>query len=133
MLMDKKDFVFCRAPRVLLIDDDPLFGVILFRVALAGKIALNHVVSPGAVEADKIRETYDFIITDYDLGNITGVQLIHSLEACNQALPTILVSSYRGIPSPNLPQSILYSIHKCEGPQRILYAAVHAFNEIVSS
>jgi CheY-like chemotaxis protein len=119
------------APRVLLIDDDPLFGAILSRLAQAGNIVLDHVVSSRSMDMHNIRDAYDFIITDYDLGNVTGIQLIQSLEACNQALPAILVSSYGGIPHPKLPPSILFSLHKCEGPQRILYRALCAYNGIV--
>ena len=124
-------FLFSTAPRVLLIDDDPLFGAILSRLAKAANIVLKHEASPGAVDAHKIRDNYDFIIADYDLQKVTGIQLIQSLESCNQALPTILVSSYGGVPSTKLPPSILLSLHKCEGPQRILYAALCAYNKMI--
>ena len=126
-----KPCLFPRGPRVLFIDDDPVFGAILTRVAHAGKIALDHITSSRAVDLRNVRKSYDLIVTDYDLGNVTGIQLIRSLEAWDQALPTILVSSYGEIPSLHLPASVLLTLHKCEGPQKILYAALRAYNGLI--
>jgi CheY-like chemotaxis protein len=122
----RREFSVTRAPRILLIDDDPLFGKTLTRVAHSANIPLVYTTTPRAVDATKIRALFDVIITDYDLQNVTGIQIIQRLEIFNQALPTILVSSYLGFRVPNLPASILFTIHKCEGPQRILHAALCA-------
>ena len=124
------EFVFHRAPRVLLIDDDPLFGGIVLRLAQAGNIILKHAKSLKALHGLDIKNSFDLIITDFELENVTGIQLIKILESRNQALPTILISSYSRILSRHLPLSIVYTLHKCEGPQRILYAALCLFNKI---
>jgi CheY-like chemotaxis protein len=128
-LLKLEGFLFPSAPRVLLVDDDPLFSGILSRLAISGNIRLEHVASPREVELATLRATYDLIITDYDLPNITGVQMIRSLELCRQDLPTVLITSFDEIPEKPLPSSVLLSMHKWEGPQRILYSSLTAFHQ----
>jgi DNA-binding NtrC family response regulator len=120
-------FLPTRPPRILLVDDDPSFGSILTRLAAAGNIHLEHRASPRGLDVSKVRESYDVIITDYDLENVTGIQLIHSLEACDQSLPTVLISSHQEIRR-EMPRSVIYSLCKSEGPQRILVAALWALD-----
>lgn len=111
-------------------DDDPLFGNILSKLAIAGNIHLEYVASLKKLDMENLKERYDLIITDYDLENLTGIQLIRVLEACNQILPTIMVSSYGKVPTGDLPPSVICSLNKSEGPQKILYNAVCAFQTL---
>ena len=110
--------------RILLIDDDVVFSKIVDKVARLGGINLTVVNSLKGWDWSTYK-TYDAIVVDYDLGNITGIQLVRSLENENSAclVPTILVSSYRN-PGRNWPASIRHFLHKSEGPQRILRVAI---------
>lgn len=111
-------------PRILLIDDDPLFGAILDRMARQGNIPLRHILSPRLLNVTGLRKSYDLLIVDYDLQNMTGIQLVRGLEGMLQSLPTLLVSSYNRITSGPLPESVFASLHKSEGPQKILWSVL---------
>ncbi len=113
------------APKILLVDDDELFGAILVRVAREGGIALTHLTSPRPLSAGKVRGVFELLIIDYDLQNVTGAQVVRGMEEARYALPTLLVTSYGKLPSRlSLPSSIVCSVPKSEGPQKILLRAV---------
>lgn len=123
---------FSHSPRLLLVDDDPLFGHILTRVARAGNIQLTHTLSPRTMNTLEVRKSFDVMIIDYGLTNVTGVQLVRALENCEQSLPTVLVSSYKILPSKTLPASIVLILHKSEGPQKILHATLSLYEDAAS-
>lgn len=114
------------SPRVLLVDDDLLFCTTLRRLAEHAGISLHTVTSVRSMEKIYFGAQFDVLITDYELPNITGIQLVRALEACGRGVPSVLVTSYAGVPGV-LPSSILASLHKSEGPQRILCAAVSLY------
>ncbi len=118
------------APRVLLIDDDPLFGGIFQRVAHTGNVYLHHIGSPNEVRAERVRKDYDLIICDYELKNLTALQMLRVLEAARQSLPTVLISSYLQFPKTKLPESVFACLHKSAGPQKILFETLSAFNKL---
>ncbi len=119
-----------KLPRILLVDDDPVFGMILRQTAEKAKLPLTHILSPAKLDIRKVRDNYDLLISDYDLENVTGVQLTRQLETFGQSLPTILISAYGKLPDVQLPNSILCSLQKAEGPQKILYTSLNAYQQI---
>ena len=114
-------------PRILFVDDDALFGALMSRLAEKGKIPLCHVTSPREINLVRLKETYDIMILDYELQNVSGIQLVRSFEVLSLNIPTLLISSYSKLPNHQLPSSVISFMHKSNGPQAILWSAIKNF------
>ena len=113
-----------RQPRILLIDDDPVFGKIMQRVAECAKVRLTFVATAeqlGSVDPS----SFDVGILDYDLGSVTGVDVVRDFDRHKQ-LPIVLVSQAVRSPESDWPGSIRQFICKDKGPHKIIVAAVEA-------
>ena len=111
----------------MLIDDDPVYGAIIQKLAGLGGIQLTYV----RLVRDWDWKTYplfDVVVVDYDLSTMSGVQLVRSLEKLYRPVPTLLISNYKQIPvDSGFPGENFIS--KTVGPQRILFAALKAAEE----
>ena len=115
-------------PQILLVDDDPVFGKILSRLAEQSRVNLTYCRSLEEV-GEKASWHYHSAIVDYDLGTATGIELIRQLEKVLEAVPIILVSSSSSridIPISRWPESIKGFLQKSLGHVAILEAAVAA-------
>lgn len=114
-------------PRVLLIDDEETFGQLMSRVALKAKIPLKYF--PRISEPSEIPD-FDVAVVDYDLGNVTGVQLARLFEHLGEVKPVILISESTDIRDKNWPHSVQKFMSKSEGPLSILLEALKATDKV---
>lgn len=124
-----------RSPRILLVDDDPIFGSVMTAVATALGFDVRY-----AAEADGVLRGHDalgcdVLIVDYDLGELSGVELAERL--CNDldGAPIILVSSTARSPDRDgaWPPCIAGFALKSDGVARILAQAEAAWCRVEAS
>ena len=80
------------SPRILLVDDDPVFRAVMVRLAQAEGIDLEAYDSVLEVEPFSRIQSYDGAIFDYHLGQQDGLDLGRCLKPFFSAVPTLLVS-----------------------------------------
>jgi DNA-binding NtrC family response regulator len=108
-------------PKLLLVDDDRLFTMIISKIAEKEKIPIT--VCHSIKEVGKITKwDFDVAIIDYDLGDFTGVQLTDILTRLRE-MPVVLVSQYREIEAKRWPNCIKEFINKSRGPDQVINAA----------
>src|SRR5262249_39137468 len=107
------------------VDDDPIFGRVLSEYALREGIFLLHLTAPTALR--RMEMDFDFILLDYELENITGLQLADVLSRrFKKRIPILLISSYRAIKMRNLPYGVIGFVSKSQGPVALLAAVLSA-------
>jgi len=117
-----------KRPRILLIDDDPLFGKVMTTLATRRGLTLSYLSEVNRL-AQSISHGYDVIILDYELENITGVQVLDILQRYIAGVPVILVSSYERIGAMVTHSLVRATVGKSEGPWKILEVALAEYKE----
>jgi CheY-like chemotaxis protein len=113
-------------PRVLIVDDDPVFQRLMARIAV--KESLNITAVGSMEELDGIADwNFDVAIIDYLLGPVTGIDLVRYLENASTCPPVVLVSHTRKIETNVWPVSVRDFVHKALGPYAVLDAAYEVF------
>ena len=79
--------------RFVVIDDDPLFGNIMTRFAKAQGTEVDYFESMREFEPCSRARRYDAAIVDYDLGDMTGIDIAEQLQVLFGDIPLVLVSS----------------------------------------
>ena len=109
----------------LLIDDDPTYLAIMKRAAELEEIDLHccqSLVELGSVGA---LAKYQVVLLDYNLGEMTGVEIAEYLGKLIDEVPTVLVSASDCYDqSHNWPKAIKRFVKKSEGYSTALKAAV---------
>jgi len=113
-------------PRFLLIDDDPIFGSILLSMARKAGVDLTFWQSLTGKSHESLAG-FDLLILDYELKNITGLQLLTNLGGL--VPPTLLVSAYR-LDRLRLARRVDWILWKNHGPGEILRFALQIHAEI---
>jgi DNA-binding NtrC family response regulator len=85
--------------RVILIDDDRSFGLIMKQCAMQHGIELDYFESLEELGFVGLVSKYDVAILDYDLGNMTGVEIGEYLSALFDHMPMLLISGTTRNPS----------------------------------
>ena len=117
-----------RMPRILLVDDDPVFGKVMGMVALRERVPLTFISS--VEDLDHINShDYDLGIFDYDLGPITGLQLSGLLNRYLGDIPVILISQYKHMENRSWPKNVRQFISKAEGAYGIISRALSIYAE----
>jgi CheY-like chemotaxis protein len=116
-------------PRILLVDDDLMFGKILTKVAQRERIPLTFCSSVKDV-GRMGNSNFDVGIFDYDLGSITGLQLSEFLERYLERIPVVLVSQYRHLEKKKWPKCVKHFVHKSVGSYGILAAACELYEGV---
>lgn len=111
--------------KILLIDDDPLFGKIMQHYAAKMGSSLTFIDSVDKL-TDEVLRDFDVAVIDYDLGSCTGVELVKYLNNRLGSMPIVLVSQTQRTESERWPDSIHEFVHKTLGPYAILDAAAEA-------
>jgi DNA-binding NtrC family response regulator len=116
-----------RVPRILLVDDDPLFEAIMAHVAAREHISLTAVRSAKEIYRHLRELQFDVAILDYDLGRTTGFELATFLNSQGEKAPIIVVSAHVTIPKLRWPANVKDFFSKSVGPYPILGSAVRMF------
>jgi len=115
-------------PRVLVVDDDPIFGKIIHRSA--SQLGVNLTYCETVTDFGVLGDTwddYDVAIIDCDLGSLNGYQLVDFMELhTKKEIPVVLVSQTKPNKNQKWPVSVREFIHKKLGPFAILDAAFEA-------
>lgn len=82
-------------PRLLIVDDDPVFGRVMKAVAEAGGWTVTFYSSVSKAYEHAGDGPWDAAIIDYDLGRVTGVQFGNYLDRMGGRIPILLVSALR--------------------------------------
>ena len=110
-----------KKPRMVLIDDDQSYGVIMLRAAKAAGVKLDFYTSLLEVGSVGLLGRYDVVFVDYDLGELNGVEIAEYLSALFDDIPMILISQ-----TPRLqegatwPDSIVSFIPKSAGYRYVI-------------
>jgi DNA-binding response OmpR family regulator len=118
-------------PKILLLDDDPVFGNLMVAVAQRHGIELDYY--PSLLDLGYIGrlEEYGAAIVDYDLGTMTGVEVGKYLAAFLHGTPMVLISaSERRHDAADWDECIRSFVHKSDGHEAILLAAKAALQEL---
>ena len=111
-------------PRILVVDDDPMFGKIMKRAAECFGAHITFVQSAEALSNEHLEDS-DVAIIDFDLGALTGLDVIQRLDD-KSPLPVVLVSADDRQRGQQWPDSIQQFLIKERGPFAIIHAAFEA-------
>jgi DNA-binding NtrC family response regulator len=117
-----------RRIRLVLIDDDPLIGMLACAIASDMDVDIDAYESLMDLGIGRLGQ-YDAAIVDYDLGReINGVEIGEYLSSLFGGIPMILISGSQRQSTADhpWPPSIYGFIHKCAGWDTILATAIHA-------
>jgi CheY-like chemotaxis protein len=115
------------SPRVLLVDDDPIFCRRLARAAKQNHIPLSTCSSTQEMEAIRQYSMYDVALIDYYLGDCTAPEIIPMFKG---KVPVILISENgsAGLADAPWPAPVKRFVSKSEGVQVILEEALRVIN-----
>jgi LmbE family N-acetylglucosaminyl deacetylase/ActR/RegA family two-component response regulator len=81
--------------RILLIDDDRVFGIWAAQVLCKrGGHELKHVLDPAAGLRCVETEPWDLVITDIEMPGMTGIELLQRVRLVEPALPVAVVTAH---------------------------------------
>jgi DNA-binding NtrC family response regulator len=116
-----------RTKKILLIDDDPTFCFFMQTVAKKHGIKLDtyHQLVDATYGKTRIQD-FDALILDYDLGDMTGVEVAEYVDYFMGGVPVLLISSNhrRARPLDPWPSSVIGFVHKNEGYENIFDAVL---------
>lgn len=124
------DASFLDGPRMVLFDDDPFFVRMMEHYARQNFMSLTGVWRMDDIPEIATRD-FDLAIVDFDLGDISGIELAAYLEEVFEELPLVMISHTQRLPTRRQPwpQSVRTFVLKENGPASILDTALktHAF------
>ena len=115
-----------QAPRIILIDDDHVFGHIMRAAAKQRSLNLDHFESLAELGFIGMFTQYDAVIIDYHLGEENGIEIAGYLRALLGHIPLVLISAADHIetPSDDHPGNVKAYVNKKRGYSAILDAAL---------
>ncbi|MCX6130894.1 MAG: response regulator [Proteobacteria bacterium] len=123
-----------RRPRVILIDDDPIFLAIMKRSAQLEGIELDGFLGLDDLGYIGLFAHYDVAILDFDLGIVNAIEVSQSISSLVKELPILIVSARdRSKDCMNCPKSVKSILRKSMGYQYILRVALRFCLESKSS
>lgn len=110
--------------RILVIDDDPLYGEIVEQVANQQNVKVHRILPS---ELDTLKGSFDAAIIDFDLGETDGAELSEQLEKHLGVIPTVLVSAIHreDLPRRKWPKSIIGFVPKAAGHMEAVMSAIN--------
>ncbi len=116
-------------PRILLVDDDPIFGKIVSRSAhqLGASVTYCENITDFGKLSDSWND-FDVAVIDCNLGFTNGYELVDYMEHyTKKSIPVVLVSQTKQDKKKRWPTTIREFIHKKLGPFAVLNAAFEAY------
>lgn len=112
--------------RLVLIDDDPTFCSLMQHFAVSRGLGLDTFTSLQDMGSIGRLKDYSVAIVDFDLGCMNGIEIAEYLPVFFGKMPMLLVSGMtrRERPGRDWPASIKMFMHKDQGPDAILDAAL---------
>jgi len=115
-----------QSPRILLIDDDPVFIAVMKRWAMMEKVQLESYVSLDEMGFIGLFSNYDVAILDYDLGYTTGIEIARCTDALLHHMPIVIVSAKdRSLECADAPTCVKAVLQKSKGYSHILNVATN--------
>ena len=79
--------------RILVVEDDPMIRRLNIEVLMYSGYQVDAAEDGAAAWVALQQEHYDLIVTDNDMPNMTGVELLLSLHEAHLALPVVMATS----------------------------------------
>lgn len=119
-------------PRLLLIDDDPVFGHILSRTADNLNLDLDVVQAVEQIGFIVGMKDYDIIIVDQYMHSMSGMEVAAYVSSFFASKTVILISSSSVIKDGGLglPSFVDAFVHKEEGYYRVLKEAMTVYQKL---
>jgi len=115
-----------QGPRILLIDDDPVFIAVMKRWAMMEKVQLESYISLDEMGFIGLFSNYDVAILDYDLGYTTGIEIARCTDALLHHMPIVIVSAKdRSLECSDAPNCVKAVLQKSKGYSHILNVATN--------
>lgn len=116
------------APRILVVDDDPMFGNLLRRKAALYGMYADHVESLVDVLYEQYLERYDCAVIDCVMPGLDGFETTEYLHRFFRGLPVILVSRSESSFARYVakPVGAVAFVSKIQGADAVLAAVRHA-------
>jgi DNA-binding NtrC family response regulator len=84
--------------RILLIDDDRVFGIwVAHVVQRRGGYEFRHILDPLTGLRCVETEPWDLVITDMEMPGMTGFELIERLHLCEPGLPVAVMTAHESL------------------------------------
>lgn len=113
-------------PRIVLIDDDPVYGAVIGRWAQLEGLKLDVFHSLDDLGFVGLLSQYDVAIVDYDLGDINGKDVADYMTTLFGNKPMIMISGMdRSKEMMNCPSCVKAFMNKSAGYEEILNTALN--------
>jgi|SRR5450631_2584052 two-component system response regulator HydG len=83
--------------RILLIDDDRVFGVWATKVLQARGFEIKHLLDPLEGLRQVESESWDLVITDVEMPRMTGLEFLERVRALDPSLPVAVVTAHPSV------------------------------------
>jgi DNA-binding NtrC family response regulator len=84
--------------RILLIDDDRVFGIWVAHVVVKrGGYELRHTMDPLTGLRCVETEPWDLVITDMEMPGMTGLELVERVNLCEPGLPVAVMTAHASL------------------------------------
>jgi len=81
-------------PRILIVDDEPSVSAVMRQVLEALGYS-SSICNNGNEALLQFQDgTYDVVLTDYRMPEMSGIELCRQIRKCNSSVPVILMSGY---------------------------------------
>ena len=83
--------------RILLAEDDPVIADGISRALRRSGYALDHVANGNEADCALLSQSYDLLILDLGLPNLSGIDVLKRLRARKVAMPVLILTAQDGI------------------------------------
>ena len=113
-------------PKIVLVDDDDSFGLIMTRVAEINNVQLDYFSSVSEMGFISALNSYDVAIVDYYLNGMNGLEVAEYIPHFFQNLQMVLISGkpMDAVTAGGYPDCIKEVLNKSSGYEAILRAAL---------
>ena len=88
--------------RILLIDDDRVFGLWATKVLQARGFEIQHVLDPVTGLRQVESQSWDLVITDVEMPRMTGLEFLERARRLDPELPVAVVTAHPTVDRPGL-------------------------------